>query len=368
MAFDKIRYSLVWEDPQLLTSINDRTTRAETTSVETIRARTNHKALSIASAGDNSLTLLCDFQEVVAIDLSPAQIALVELKKASIENYEFDEHCELMGYKPSTRRQELYQGLEHHLKPSCKFFWQEHQKNILSGLALSGKLESYFLEFRRKVFKNFWSPENLERMCHTSDIQEQKHLWNHSNIEQVRLMATQFFSQSAMEGRARDSAQFLYVKKNNIGKNFTKKFEDLIQAQLISQNPFVYHFITGKFLLNSFDVPERSPDKYYQIKNNIYNLSIIEKDIESYLNDPQTSEFDFFNLSDIFEYMSEEQSEAAFKLLAKKASRSAQLAYWSLLVSRETYRNSWKKRKEKSQSLRQKDRLWLYSDFTVLEI
>jgi len=68
--FDLVRYANVWEDAWILR--------------EALRPAPGRRMLSIASAGDNAFALLAAGAEVVAADLSPAQIALVDLKRAAI--------------------------------------------------------------------------------------------------------------------------------------------------------------------------------------------------------------------------------------------------------------------------------------------
>ncbi len=48
------------------------------------------RMLAIASAGDNAFALLAGGAEVVAVDLSAAQLALVELKRAAIRQLDND--------------------------------------------------------------------------------------------------------------------------------------------------------------------------------------------------------------------------------------------------------------------------------------
>ena len=71
MTLDIIRYSQVWEDQQVL--------------CEGLAIGPEDDVLSIASAGCNVLALLlAGARSVTAIDMSPAQIALLELKLAGI--------------------------------------------------------------------------------------------------------------------------------------------------------------------------------------------------------------------------------------------------------------------------------------------
>ena len=103
MSFDNIHYSLVWEDPHLLTAPSR-----------------GKRALSIAGAGDNALALLLHFDQVLAIDLNPSQIALIELKKASFKVHGFFQHVELMGYCSSEQRPALYDSLTSLLSPETR--------------------------------------------------------------------------------------------------------------------------------------------------------------------------------------------------------------------------------------------------------
>ena len=106
------------------------------------------RALSIAGAGDNALALLLHFDQVLAIDLNPSQIALIELKKASFKVHGFFQHAELMGYCSSEQRPALYDSLTSLLSPETRRFWDDNQEIRLRGIAQAGRLEQYFARFR----------------------------------------------------------------------------------------------------------------------------------------------------------------------------------------------------------------------------
>ena len=78
-AFDFVRYASVWEDADVLCEA-------------LAPVAPGGRLLSIASAGDNALALLTlDPQEVLAVDLSPAQLACVALRVAAFETLDHDE-------------------------------------------------------------------------------------------------------------------------------------------------------------------------------------------------------------------------------------------------------------------------------------
>src|SRR5271166_6049226 len=94
--FRVIRYAQCWEDADIL--------------LEGLDVQPGDVCLSIASAGDNALALLIPGPaHVIALDLSPAQLACVELRVAAYRTLEHPELLELIGSTPSRRRRDLYQ-------------------------------------------------------------------------------------------------------------------------------------------------------------------------------------------------------------------------------------------------------------------
>ena len=102
--FSAIRYAQCWEDADVLLAGLD--------------IQPGDRCLSIASAGDNTLALLARSPEhVLALDVSDAQLACLALRVAAYRVLEHPELLELMGSRPSTRREELYLRCRPLLKP-----------------------------------------------------------------------------------------------------------------------------------------------------------------------------------------------------------------------------------------------------------
>src|SRR3954470_16735027 len=102
--FSAVRYAQCWEDADVL--------------LEGLDVQPGDVCLSIASAGDNALALLArNPAKVVALDLSPAQLACVALRVAAYRNLAHDELLELVGSRPSDRRADLYRRCRGDLSP-----------------------------------------------------------------------------------------------------------------------------------------------------------------------------------------------------------------------------------------------------------
>src|SRR5215470_12782374 len=92
--FSGIRYAQCWEDSDIL--------------IAALEPGPGKRCLSIASAGDNTLALLSrDPESVLALDLSPAQLACLELRMAGYRALQHRELLALIGSVASDERPRL---------------------------------------------------------------------------------------------------------------------------------------------------------------------------------------------------------------------------------------------------------------------
>src|SRR5439155_18473826 len=177
-AFDFIRYASVWEDADVLCEALGPVARGG-------------RLLSIASAGDNVLALLTlGPAEVVAVDLSRAQLACVELRIAAFRMLADDELLEFLGFPAgaaaedggaagdaggrrdrralASYRRRCYARLRGALSPGAAGFWDAHAGALERGPIHAGKFERYFHRFRRYVLPLVHRPATvaaLSRSC-----------------------------------------------------------------------------------------------------------------------------------------------------------------------------------------------------------
>ena len=113
-SFDFVRYGSVWEDADVLCAALEPAAR-------------NGRVLSIASAGDNALALLTlDPAEVVAADLSAAQLACVELRIAALRALDDGALLGFLGILPAPDRAATYGRLRGALGAEARAFWDAH--------------------------------------------------------------------------------------------------------------------------------------------------------------------------------------------------------------------------------------------------
>jgi S-adenosylmethionine-diacylglycerol 3-amino-3-carboxypropyl transferase len=79
--------------------------------------------------------------------------------------------------------------------------------------------------------------------------------------------------------------------------------------------------------------------------------------------------YDCYNLSDIFEYMSQDAMDIIYRMMIKSSNKKARVAYWNMLVDRKcSFTTQVKHNKTLSKKLLLKDKAFFYQDFVLEEI
>jgi len=161
-------YSNVWEDPEL--------------NRQALQVKPGQSVLSITSGGCNSLCLLLeDPSRVVSIDLNPAQLAMLELKRAAIIGLDYEDFLEVIGvpfYGKAPRlsgpqRLDLYRKIRSLLPASAAGFWDENPHLIEKGAFWCGKVEAFF-DLYRKILGWLYDFSKMEALFTCPDLAAQK--------------------------------------------------------------------------------------------------------------------------------------------------------------------------------------------------
>ncbi len=119
--------------------------------------------LLIASGGCTILSLLSlsEVAEIAAIDLNPAQIHLIELRRQALLNLSIEEQLKLIGANKITSESErinLYQKIAVKLPNSTKNYWDARLSQIAFGINRVGKFEQLFRELSASFTENGFNP------------------------------------------------------------------------------------------------------------------------------------------------------------------------------------------------------------------
>lgn len=315
--FHFIRYSNCWEDAAVL--------------CEALRPAPGKRILSVASAGDNSLSLLAAGAQVVAVDLNPAQLACVELKREAIRLLARDECMAFLGLRPSRRRRADFTRLAGGLSASARAFWEAHPALLERGVVHAGKFERYFRLFRRLVLPLVHHRRDCLDLLREKPRAERaafyRDVWDN---RRWRLLFRLFFGRAMMGRLGRDPEFFRYVDEP-VGEAILRRAQDALVELPGHDNPFLEYILTGNFTRSLPDYLRA--DRYEAVRGGLDGLELVEGSVEDVLAAPG-SPFDGFNLSDIFEYLDAPSCARLHGLVADRCLPGARIAYWNMLAPR----------------------------------
>jgi S-adenosylmethionine-diacylglycerol 3-amino-3-carboxypropyl transferase len=352
--FTRIRYAQVWEDADIL--------------LEALDIQPDDECLSIASAGDNALAMLAKGpRKVVALDLNPSQLACLELRVAAFRRLEYGEILELVGSAPSERRARLYGAVRGSLSPETRGVWDARPGAICQGIGQVGKFENYFRLFRDRVLPLVHSRRTLQRLLESRGLAERRRFYDTTwNTWRWRVLFHLFFSRAAMGALGRDPSFFRYVE-GSVAEKILGRTKYALTELDPHANPYLQWILTGRhqtalpFYLREENVP--------LIRKNLDRLEWRLAPLEDFLAGPAAGSLSKFNLSDIFEYLSEENTQALLGRIADAARPGARLAYWNMLAPRRAADASrFRSLDELAARLFLQDKAFFYSAFVVEEV
>lgn len=355
--FTTIRYAQCWEDSRLLSAA--------------LKPAGRH-CLSIGSAGDNSFALLADgAASVTAVEMNAAQIACIELRRAAYLSLVYQEFLQLLGSRPSENRRALYQKCRALLPVAARSFWDAREHDLERGIACVGKFEGYFAIFRKWVLPLAHSHKRVHALLDPRTPREREifyhEVWNNPRW---RWIFHAFFCRKAMGALGRDPEFFRYVE-GSVAERILARTRHALVVLDPAENPYLHWILTGT---HGEVLPEALAEKNFGLIRQALEdgrLDVFHGPIETLIEEQPKRRFDAFNLSDIFEYMSEENTARLLSKLVNAANPSARLAYWNMLAPRsrpESMADVLISCDEEAAALFAGDRAFFYSRFVVEEV
>ncbi|QQE67229.1 hypothetical protein GFS31_39420 [Leptolyngbya sp. BL0902] len=358
--FDHLRYAQCWEDADIL--------------LEALAVQPHHTCLSIASGGDNTLALLSRGpQRVIAVDLSPAQIACLELKVAAFRCLSHGEMLMLLGARSQgflrtlrSLRAELYQRCRKELSPPARKFWDSHPKAIAQGILHSGKFERYLALFRRWVLPLVHSPQVWQPIFKGLSPTEREN-WYANQWEgwRWRWLFRAFFSRFTL-GHLGTDPEFLRYGDQSLAEHLLGRTRYALTALDPAQNPYLHWIVLGGY--DTVLPYALRPENFEPIRQNLDRLEWHTTSLEDFLS-RNDQPIDRFNLSNVFEYMSESHFQTVLETLHHHAAPRAKMAFWNRLSDRICPPNSshWQTLEDLAHRLHAQDQVFFYKRFVVVQ-
>ncbi|HYC45753.1 MAG TPA: DUF3419 family protein [Burkholderiales bacterium] len=354
--FTAVRYAQCWEDADVL--------------VDALDVKPGDVCVSIASAGDNTLALLARApSRVIALDLSAAQLACLELRVAAYRVLEHAELLELIGSRPSARRSALYERCRTLLSPQARAFWDANAEAVRRGVGSAGRFERYFQVFRERVLPLVHGRASVQALLEPRSADARRRFYAERwNTWRWRLLFRLFFSRFVMGRLGRDKAFFDYVE-GSVADRILERTRYALTELSPADNPYLSWILTGThgaalpFALRA--------ENFDAIRSHLDRLEWRQGSLEASLDELGSRAVDRYNLSDIFEYMSPEGTRALLERLAQSGRSGGRLAYWNMLAPRsrpEALADRLKPLTDLAQRLFARDKAFFYSALVIEEV
>jgi S-adenosylmethionine-diacylglycerol 3-amino-3-carboxypropyl transferase len=354
--FSAIRYAQCWEDADIL--------------LEGLEISSGDSCLSIASAGDNALAMLArGAGRVIALDLNPAQLHCLELRVAAYRELAHPELLELIGSRPSTRRSDLYRRCRPLLVAETRAFWDSRPSEVEAGIGGAGKFERYFAMFRQRIMPLVHTRATINRMLAGGDPAVRERFYREEwDTWRWRLLFRLFFSRFVMGRLGRDPSFFRYVEGSVAERILARTRHALTELDPVD-NPYLQWILTGR---HTTALPcALRPENFDTIRANLERLEWHCLPLEEFLAREGEGTIDRFNLSDIFEYMGEENYWRLLERIVLAGRAGGRLAYWNMLAPRSRppfMADRLRPMQQQAEGLFRRDRAFFYSAFVLEEI
>ena len=357
--FSIIRYAQCWEDADML--------------LAGLNIQPGETCLSIASAGDNTLSLLTrNPQRVIALDLNPVQLYCLELRIAAYRNLTHAELLAFMGSVPSGERSTLYKKLRIGLSAETARFWDGQLQAVEKfGAGGVGKFERYFRIFSTYIVPMVHSKKMIQRLFEKRSPLEREQFFNqHWNSWRWRLLIKFFFSQTMMGKLGRDPAFFNYVEGSFSDHVFRKIKQGMVVLDP-TENPYLQWIFNGRHLTA---LPHALREENFNIiRQNLDRLEWHLMSTETFAQKCRDEKqvVHKMNLSNIFEYMSSENYLKTLADLVTICKPGGRLFYWNMMVPREAPQELAGKiilHQEEAQKLHRQDKAIFYSRLVIEEV
>lgn len=333
--------------------------------------------VTIGSAGDNAIGLLLDDpRRIVAVDLNPAQTALVELKLAAVRSIP-DDVAGFVGAlsatgRPDVRRLDQYEPLRRQLSADASRFWDSHADEIADGVVHAGRFERYLAWFRRGLLPVVPGRAAVRDMLAARDVEEQRRIYRERwDGCAWRALFRVFFGRRLLAALGRHPAFFDQATSRDVGAHFLARAVDGLTATPIHANPYLTFMLAGRFRLPDAAPAYLDPSNATPLASRADRFQVATCSVLDALHGLGDRTVDAFYLSDIFELADPAGYEACLSEIARVGRPGARLCYWNNLVERsrpESLAGRLSPLTDLAIRLHAHDRAFIYSRLVVEEV
>jgi len=321
-VFDRLLFAQCWEDPAM--------------DEAALSVRPGDTVVSVTSGGCNTLALALQGAGTIhAVDMNAAQSALLELKLAGALALRHGEYLELLGVRPSARRESLYARTRIALSQDARAYWDAHVDFLRRGVLGAGRYEGYLALFRG-LLHAIEGRRRIGRLLASRTLEEQRRFYDEEwDTVPWRLFFRTFFSRRVLGWRGLDRAFFSYVEGiPDFGAHFLGLARHALTEIPIRDNYFMAQICLGRYLDERHVPAYLLPENFAALREAAPRVRVVTAEVGSLLQELPDNSVDAFNFSNVFEWVPADVFERLLRETHRVARPGARLCYRNLLVRR----------------------------------
>jgi S-adenosylmethionine-diacylglycerol 3-amino-3-carboxypropyl transferase len=326
----------------------------------------------VSSGGCTALSLLArGAGKVVAVDLNATQNHLVAFKAAAIQSVDRENLFAFLGagtMNPAVRLVN-YATLRRLLDPAAAAYWDANQSMIARGVLNAGVSER-FIRLVAIVIRAVVHPKSrIDRLLACRSLDEQRTLYYREwNNRRWRMLFGILLSRRAFD-RAYDPAFFDNVTNPSFAAHFRKLFEHALSEIPVATNYFLHHMLRGKYPV---DVEGGLPPYLESgALTGEEDLELVDGGYAEFLATCEDESVDGFALSNICEWLNEEQIAELFSQVERVAKPGARVCFRNFVGHTEVpaaFRSSIREDREAGIAAISRDRSCLQSRIAICRV
>jgi S-adenosylmethionine-diacylglycerol 3-amino-3-carboxypropyl transferase len=322
---------------------------------------------TITSGGDNVLGfLLTDPQQVIAVDLNPAQTYLLELKQAAFRRLTHGEMLVLLGVRIGDPLP-CFGRLRDDLSPAARKFWDARTDWLRKGLLTQGGFERYYA-LLRATLRGVIGRRRLDRLF-TLSFEAQRGFYEQEWNTQAWRALIRIGCSRYVLGRRLDPSWFVHAEVPSFGAHFSRLAEHVLVDLPARSNYFLAQILLGCYL-DEVTVPDYLKAAHFEtIRDRLDRVRPVTADVGEALSGLSGRSVDCFALSNVFEYSPRALFDRSVAALVRAAKPEARLSLRNLLAPRRLSADpAFVVDQSLSTRLRDADRGFIYSSFEAARL
>lgn len=293
------------------------------TEQKALNIQSTDNVFAVAASGDRPLNLLLsDCAHITAIDANPFQTALCDLKRAAMNELDYEQYIKFLGIAPCDEREKTLKKIENSMEENATVCWRSHLSKVKNGVLYEGALEKGMQKVA--FLAKLWQGPKIKHLFSFDDVDEQRKFidknWNFNVWKNLfRLALNPFVTRYLIK----DPGLYAHVDQGISAPEYIHgRMSRALREFLAKENIVLSLYLQGTVHQNGF-TPYIQEDGFNQIKKRLHKLSIKTENAITYLENVPEKSIDVFSFSDIASYMKREDFHRLCRALYRAAKPNA---------------------------------------------